>query len=106
AIGIEAELQPGNGSADTASVTVIDKTAGKTENLGRISVETIAPHVAVRAAELAENEIVAADLDGGTITLKPEDLSETVWTIKSHQAKPSPKGEADGEYLLFLESAA
>jgi hypothetical protein len=94
AIGVSASLTSSAGTS--ASVTVLDKTAGVAVGTNSL-VETVKPACIVRAAELASNNIARADLSNGNIT-----FNGATWRIKGTQPRPSPNGEADGEYLLFL----
>jgi hypothetical protein len=94
AIGVSASLTSSAGT--TASITVLDRTSGVAV-ADRTLIETIKPACVVRAVELAANSIARADLSNGNIT-----FNGATWRIKGTQARPSPNGEADGEYLLFL----
>lgn len=82
----------------TASVKVKDETKGVAV-ADKTLIETVKPGCFVRAAELASNGIARADLTDGSIT-----FNGSSWRIKATQPKPSPNGEADGEYLLILLS--
>ena len=93
-LGVTAELVTSAGTS--ATVTVLDKTTGIDVGTDTI-VETIKPACIVRAAELSDNDITRTDLPEGQIT-----FNGNTWRIKSTQPKPSPNGESDGEYILFL----
>lgn len=86
------------------SLTVIDRTAGMVVSDERsiafasnVEVQTVLPAALVRMEELAEHEIEAADVDGGTLALNGK-----VWRIEAHRPKPSPDGESTGELVLIL----
>lgn len=82
---------------DDIELTVIDKTAGIEVGLGDVAISTIKPAAKVRAVELASKGVSAADIDDASIT-----FNGNTWLIKGFMPRPSPNGEADGEYLLFL----
>lgn len=78
------------------SLTAVDFTSGSEVLNG---VQTVSPQAEIRASELADLAVDAADLDGATLT-----LNGTSWRIAAVQPLPTTAGEADGEYLLFLEA--
>lgn len=81
-------------------VTVIDQTAG-VQLAGTTELETMRPAAAIRVSDLEAFGITAAQLDGQSIS-----FNGNSWTIVAWRPKPSPNGEADGEYLLLLEGAS
>lgn len=78
------------------NVTVLDKTSG-IEVGDKSGVVTVEPACIVRAAELAARGIAPAALVGAVA-----DFNGLRWKVRVPKAKPSPKGEADGEYYLIL----
>lgn len=77
-------------------VRVIDKTAG-VEVGDSGAVMTVEPAVVIRAAELQAKGLTAAQLHGAVA-----DFNGGRWRVRNSRPAPSPKGEADGEYYLFL----
>jgi hypothetical protein len=97
-LGVPALLTP-RGAAEAVRVTVIDKTA-TIEVSEAFDVHTVRPAATVRMRQLIELGVAASQLDGGTL-----EFNERVWTIDSHQTKPSPDGVSSGELLLWLEGS-
>lgn len=97
-IGVVAVLSINNSAGNTADITVIDHTAGiAVDDRGGIGLQTIKPVAYVRAVELEQNDIESWELPNAQLTFNNND-----WQIESFQPKPSPGGEADGEYMLIL----
>lgn len=95
ALGVPATFVSGS-TYDHAALTVIDKISGVIAfQVGEV--QTVRPACAVRATELASRGVAVTDLDGSYITVNAKE-----WRIESHIAKPSPTGEAQGEYYLLL----
>ncbi len=97
AVGVAASITPLESGIPVSGLTALDKTAGVAVTLGNIEAQSVLPAAIFRMAELIENELSEQDLDGGTVTFNGK-----TWKIKSHQLKPSPYGEMDGEVYLFL----
>lgn len=96
-IGVAATVTPVTGL--DVQVTVLDKTAGVEVALSdNVQISSIKPAAAVRMAELDDNDLEPADIDGGTITFNGK-----TWDIRGFLLKPSPNGESDGEAWLFLQ---
>jgi hypothetical protein len=93
-LGVPATI---TGTGVAADLTAIDKTAGVLVGTP-IEVGTLVPAAAVRASELASLGLAVALLDDCHIA-----LNGVTWRIASTKPKPSPGGEADGEYWLLLE---
>lgn len=92
-------------SVGQIEITVIDKTAGVSvsDDFSVRSlqvVHTVEPAVAVRAYELADKGFSIDDIDGASIT-----FNGRTWRVRNHRPAPSPAGEGDGEYYLFLSDA-
>jgi hypothetical protein len=94
-LGVDATLSSSGGTS--ATVVVIDKTAGLPIADARTQIDTIRPVADVRARELEAAGIAVSDLPEGTI-----DLNGQTWRIKSYLPRPSPGGESDGEIRLIL----
>lgn len=77
---------------------VVDKTSGFQEG-GVVDVATIVPAATVMAQDLVTRGLTIDDLQGVNIT-----FNSSTWRISSSRPRPSPGGELDGEYLLFLEA--
>ncbi|RUW73683.1 hypothetical protein [Mesorhizobium sp. M2A.F.Ca.ET.067.02.1.1] len=84
-------------AGSTVALDLIDETAG-VEVLDHASIATVLPAAAVRAAQLADRSVSAADLHGAALTLNGKS-----WTVNRHSYRPTPNGEAQGEILLLLE---
>jgi hypothetical protein len=84
---------------DEFDVTAMDKRAGG-EVLTDPGVMTLLPFAAVRAYEFDE-DVDLATLDNAALVF----ADETTWMVVSHQPRPFPGSEADGEILLMLERA-
>jgi hypothetical protein len=83
---------------DPTDLRVIDKTSGVEISAGGdLSVITIEPACAVRAAELAERGVELTALKGSHIT-----FNGGTWRIENRRPKPSPAGEGEGEMFLIL----
>lgn len=95
-LGVAATLTPVEPGL-SVSLTVVDKTAGIEVTLGDAAIQSVKPAAAVRMVELADNDLEPEDVDGGTIAFNGK-----TWTVQGFMLKPSPKGENDGEVLLFL----
>jgi hypothetical protein len=107
AFGVSATLTLAETNVSYSGLTVIDKTAGVeltgglpgTTSRGDVSMLTILPACAVRAAELVANGIALSALKGSLIT-----FNGNVWRIENRRAAPSPAGELVGEiYLILIE---
>jgi hypothetical protein len=98
-LGVPAVLTLDDSAGTTIDLTVIDKTAGEDVSQGQIALQTIRPVAYVRANELSQNHVAydQGDLEGSMIT-----FNSNTWRIESHQPKPSPGGEGDGEIMLIL----
>lgn len=94
ALGVAAVLTP-IGVGIPAQLTVIDKTTGIEVTEGGVT--TIRPACAVRAAELAAEDVEPEDLDGSAVT-----FNGNSWRIEARLPRPAPTGEEGGEYLLIL----
>lgn len=83
----------------TASVRVIDKTAGvDLMPLGKAKVPTIVPAACVRRYELTAAGVTdLAPLLNATLT-----FNGATWRIVNHVYRPQPGGEMDGEITLIL----
>ncbi|MCK1668625.1 hypothetical protein [Bradyrhizobium sp. 153] len=79
-------------------VIALDKTAGFALPVGNGEVQTVAPAAVVRMRELAALGVAPDDVDDAALS-----INGGVWVVVSHQMKPSPKGEADGEVILLLK---
>lgn len=79
-------------------IPVIDKTKGFQEG-GTVDVATIQPAAMVLAQDLAAKGLTIDDIQGATIT-----FNASSWRISSSLPEPSPGGELDGEYRLYLEA--
>lgn len=96
ALGVPATFVSGSTYDRWGGLTVIDKISGVIAfQVGEV--QTTRPACAIRATELASRGIPVTDLDGSFITVNSKE-----WRIESHIAKPSPTGEAQGEYYLLL----
>lgn len=96
-LGVDATLTPDGGTA--IGIVAIDKSAGVALP-GDSEVETLVPAAVVRMAELAGNEVTAADTKGAALVMNGKN-----WTVDACRPKPSPNGEADGELYLILSEA-
>lgn len=65
---------------------------------GGVTVPTLAPRAAVRATDITALGLSRGDLDGAVLA-----LDGATWTVRSVEPQPSPSGEGDGEYLMYLE---
>lgn len=83
-------------AGDTIELTAIDRTA-PFETPDQPGVLTIRPVAAVRAVDLADNDVTASDLVDAELT-----LSGKTWRVLSTEARATPNGESDGEVWLFL----
>lgn len=93
--GEEATLTPET-SSGPLTLSAIDKTAGVPVGDPH-GVETIVPAAVIRMAELLAGGLSAADLSGAAL-----ELNDKTWRVESYRLLPTPKGEADGEAMLFL----
>jgi hypothetical protein len=103
AFGVSATLTLAETNVSYSGLTVIDKTLGVELAGGTsrndLSMLTILPACAVRAAELVANGIALSALKGSLIT-----FNGNVWRIENRRAVPSPAGELVGEiYLILIE---
>ncbi len=94
-IGVSATLTSAGGQS--ATVTVVDKTAGISIPDARTQIDTIRPIAMVRARELETAGISMSDLSEGSIA-----FNGAIWRIKDYRPVPSPEGETDGEIMLIL----
>ena len=79
-------------------LVTIDKTTGIEVAEGTLDVQTIKPAATVRATDLVEIGITAADLQDAVL-----ELGGREWEVSSYLFKPSPNGENDGEVWLLLQ---
>ena len=101
--GIPATLVPSTGLTTGVDLTVLDKTAGAAVAGQGFAVESVHPAAMARMVELTANGLGRPDLDMSLLTLTPPaPLPATTWRIRSHEMKPSPNGENDGEVMLIL----
>lgn len=102
-LGIAATIKSGKTSL-SFDLTAIDKTSGVAVTEDQNSnIQTILPAAFIRAREMTSLGLSKDDLNGGILTLKPDNLPSSSWKITSHRPDPSPKGEQDGQYYLFLQ---
>ncbi|MBR0876884.1 hypothetical protein JQ608_06670 [Bradyrhizobium liaoningense] len=94
-VGVPCVLSIGSVDHD---LTALDKTVGTLFTFTNGGVETVVPAAVVRMRELAALGVLPADVDGATLA-----LNGSMWTVNTHEMKPSPKGEADGEVYLLLK---
>lgn len=95
---VDAVIDLGNGAE--FPLRALDKTAGRQVGTG-VEVETLGPAAVIRATELAALGIDQSDLDFANFL-----LNGVSWIIQSVRPLPGALGEADGEYMLFLNRAA
>jgi hypothetical protein len=99
ALGVAALLTLSTTDA-VHSLTVIDKTAGiAIDDNGRAgtAVQTIRPACGVRVAELTDQGIDLADLDGSRV-----EFNGKTFKVVTHRMFPAPTGEYGGEVYLIL----
>lgn len=94
-LGVSAIFTP-SGAGEPVTVTIIDKTAG-VEVGSDINTLTIRPGATVRAADLAAAGYGRESLDDGYL-----EFSGAIWRIEAYMPRPSPVGQASGEFLLLL----
>lgn len=93
--GVEAILTIADGEPPL-TVTIKPQLAGVAIG-SPVEVQTMQPAAFVRRSELADNDLCAADLDGGSL-----EFDGKCWRIEAHQPRPSGDAESDGEELLLL----
>jgi hypothetical protein len=97
ALGVDAVLTLADTAATEIELTAVDKTFG-IEVLSGPGVATILPAADLRVYELDEADVAVASLDGAAIAFNGRS-----WRIASHEMRPSPAGEDEGEVRLILE---
>jgi hypothetical protein len=97
-VGVPAVLTLFDGQEFT-DLTVLDKSAGVDNGDGGVTVQTMVPAAVIRASELVANSIERTQLQNAVL-----EMNSTTWTVTSFKPKPSPKGELDGEVILFLKA--
>lgn len=83
--------------AGTITVTALDKSAGIQVGNDGIAVQTLAPAVVVRVADLVALDVEASALDGAELAMNGK-----TWRVESVQPRPSPNGEDDGEVYCSI----
>lgn len=83
-------------SGGVADLTAIDKTSGV--DVGdNAQVQTIKPVAALRVVELTAAGITLDQLPDSFL-----EMNGFLWNVVSYRAKPTPKGQNDGEVYLIL----
>lgn len=97
--GVDAQLELGT---QLYALRVIDQTAGVAVEWrdGDGSVQSLRPAASVRASELDEAGLTKDALRGGLLTINGRD-----WRVHAVQERPTHRGAADGEVVMFLEAA-
>src|SRR5262245_13178952 len=83
--------------SEPVGLTAIDKTAGVDVGVAGAQVQTIKPAAVRSVAELTEKGLTIESLHKATL-----EMNGFQWTVASTRARPSPKGENDGEVFLIL----
>lgn len=92
-LGVEATFD-----GITEPIVVLDKTAGvEVQPSGPGRMPTLVPALCIRAASVGGTLEGVAALVGMTVT-----MNSASWVVANHKPRPTPQGEAKGEYYVFL----
>jgi hypothetical protein len=94
-LGVDAEVTP-RGGTGTFAIRAIDHVAG-IEVPGPQTVPVVKPAAAVMRADVEGLGLAMDDLRDGTLL-----LNTTLYTIKTVHPRPTPSGQASGEFVLTL----
>lgn len=94
-LGCDAVLSDGNGFE--VSIRAVDRTRGVPVTQNGVETGTLAPAAVVKAADLAAEELVLADLTGLILTLNGKS-----WEVTAAAPRPGPEGESTGQIFMFL----
>lgn len=95
AFGSDATLLSVYGARFT--IRAIDRTRGVPVTQNGVDTGTLAPGAAVKAADLAEQNLGLGDLPGSMLALNGKQ-----WTVTAAAPVPGPDGEANGQVIMFL----